>query len=199
MNAPRGVGLFGNRSHSRLRRQREALFTVSLSRDTRGMCGTPSITLLRRASLASNAVSAVNTRKSRRLAETPFSRAYFFSENSQALRDTSSRREPTIGPTESRNDVALNAWTVPPWTHGLAPRGCGSALEQHNKPRSVTRSDRKPISRGRLRICAPPTSTALPKRNPQWLRRTNKVCLPYPARLSRGTARLCPNGCKETV
>jgi hypothetical protein len=111
----------------------------------------------------------------------------FFSKNSQALSTTLSRRKLTIGHDEPRHDVALGAWTVPPYTHGLALRGCGSEPEQHNETRSVTRSGRNQPSLERLRICARQTSTALPKRNPQWPRRTNKECLPYPARLSRGT------------
>jgi len=104
------------------------------------------------------------------------------------LRDTPSQREPTISHNKPRHDVALGAWTVPLKTHGLALRSGGSALEQHNEPRSVTGSTRNGTSQGSLRICARRTSTALPKRNPLWLRRSNKKCLPYPAPPSRGTA-----------
>jgi len=83
-----------------------------LSRDTRGTNAPTSITLLRRALLA-----RFRYRPSiigYRYGETAILRAYFFSENSQALRATSSRRELTISHDEPRHNVALGAWTVPP-------------------------------------------------------------------------------------
>ena len=107
----------------------------------------------------------------RRLGGTAISRAHF-------SRKTAKRRE----------THRLGAWTVPLKTHCLALRGGGSELEQRNEPRLVTRSTCNGTSQGSLRICARRTSTALPKRNPLWLRRTNKECLPYPVLPSRGTA-----------